>query len=161
MITVNVNGRLGRDAEVKVSKNGSQFVVFNMATDVYNPQTKENETVWLRVTDGSERTLNNVKYLTKGKLLEVVGELRTSIYNGANGVQISHDVRCFNWSFIATSRSEDGAATTQTETAQPTVTVNTTAPQQQVVPQMAATTGTFVPPTSTHTVPTADDDLPF
>lgn len=168
MINVNFIGRLGRDAEVHSAQNGGQFISMNVATDVFNPQTKQNDTIWLRVTDGSDRTMKMLQYLKKGTMLNIVGELRTSIYNGQNGPSISHDVRCFNWDFVRSGRQDAAEGNSTTATSQPQTTV-TTVTTPQVTPNVVreATTSTFVQPTLAATsnvnalTSNPDDDLPF
>lgn len=158
-MTINFVGRLGRDAERHDGKNGSSFVTFNVAVNEYNPETKQNDTVWLRVIDGSERTLNMLQYLKKGTMLNIVGSERVSIYNGANGPTINRDVRVFNWEFVSSGKqdTDNTQQVTQTQSV-PTVTVTET-----ITPQQVATTGTFVQPSvvATDNVSNTDDDLPF
>lgn len=168
MMNINFIGRLGRDAEVHSAQNGGQFISMNIATDVFNPQTKQNDTLWLRVTDGSDRTMKMLQYLKKGTMLNVVGELRTSIYNGQNGPSISHDVRCFNWDFVRSGRQDTAEGTTTTATSQPQVQTTVTVSTPQTTPNIVreATTSTFVQPTvaastSSINAVNTEDDLPF
>ena len=58
-LIINFNARLGRDAEIKQTQNGSQYVAFTCATDVFT--NGNTETVWFNVTDFSERSLKIVQ----------------------------------------------------------------------------------------------------
>ena len=78
-VNINVIGRLGADAEVKESAKG-KFVTFRLATDVWMPQTKSNETVWFRVSDFSNRTLSIAEHLKKGRQVHVSGTELCSIF---------------------------------------------------------------------------------
>lgn len=161
MVNVNLIGRLGRDAEVHQSKSGGQFVSMNVASDEYNPETKQNETVWFRVTDGSERTLNMLQYLKKGTMLNIVGAERVSLFNGQNGTVINRDIRAFNWDFVRSGRT-DGETTATTSQSAPTPTASATPTVTTTVNAVAASTGTFVQPTvAAQAAPASVDDLPF
>ena len=50
----NIIGRLGKDAESITSKNGSTFVRYSLASDEYNSETKQRETVWYSVIDSTD-----------------------------------------------------------------------------------------------------------
>lgn len=163
MFIVNFIGRLGRDAEKHDSKNGS-FVSYSIAIDEWNPETKENETIWIRVTDGSERTMNMLQYLKKGTMLQVVGTERVSIYNGQNGQIINRDVRALHWDFVKTGKQDSETTATQTDasttTAAQTPKATTVAPPPPPPAnvQAQAVTGSFAPPKAAQG---AYDDLPF
>ena len=77
-LIVNFNARLGRDAEIKQTQNGNQYVLFPCAIDIF--VNGKNETMWMNVTDFSDRTLKIVPYLTKGKLVNICGEYSDRIY---------------------------------------------------------------------------------
>ena len=72
---INVNGRLGRNAEEVQTKNGTSFVKYSVAIDEYDYATKANVTTWLNVTDNTERTKKTLQYLTKGSLINLIGNL--------------------------------------------------------------------------------------
>ena len=168
-LNVHFVGRLGRDAEKHESKTpGVFFATYTIAVDDFNVETKQNETVWVRVVDWSDRTLNMLQYLKKGTLLYVQGSLKTSMYQGKNGIQISNDVRAYFWDFVRSGKREDDTASAQPQQqaqAAPTQAV----PQPQVAPQVAQptvpTTGMFMPPKAVDATTVAAnssvDDLPF
>lgn len=156
---ININGRLGKNAEVIQGKSGNEFIKYSVAIDEYNPETKQNDTVWLNVIDGTEKTKKMIQYLTKGKLINLVGNDRVTIFNGQNGPMINHDVRCFNWEFINAGKQDD-QANTQASVQTPTVT--TVAQPQVTVSVPTVSTGTFKQPTVVTTDTTnSADDLPF
>lgn len=146
-LIINFNARLGRDAEIKQTQNGSQYVAFTCATDVFT--NGNTETVWFNVTDFSERSLKIVQYLTKGKLVSICGEYFDRIYtNKNNEQQIGRDVKALRIDFISTGR--DTTSETATQTAQPQVVTSTQQPMPQM-PQMQMSVSTNVD----------EDDLPF
>lgn len=83
MIHVEFIGRLGADAEVKTSKNGTNFMTMRMATDDYSNGKKE--TVWVNVVVPNDRYAKIAKYFTKGKMLWVHGTQSISVYKSHNG----------------------------------------------------------------------------
>lgn len=146
-LIINFNARLGRDAEIKQTQNGSQYVAFTCATDVFT--NGNTETVWFNVTDFSERSLKIVQYLTKGKLVSICGEYFDRIYtNKNNEQQIGRDVKALRIDFISTGR--DTTSETATQTAQPQVVISTQQPMPQM-PQMQMSVSTNA----------EEDDLPF
>lgn len=146
-LIINFNARLGRDAEIKQTQNGSQYVAFTCATDVFT--NGNTETVWFNVTDFSERSLKIVQYLTKGKLVSICGEYFDRIYtNKNNEQQIGRDVKALRIDFISIGR--DTTSETATQTAQPQVVTSTQQPMPQM-PQMQMSVSTNVD----------EDDLPF
>ena len=85
---VNLNGRLGADAEVKMGKNGNQFLSMRVATDEFKNGTKG--TAWFNViADASERNMKMVQYLTKGRMLNIVGTETVDLFTNKNGEKVS------------------------------------------------------------------------
>ena len=87
MQTIIVTGRLGHDAKIYTSSNGSHFIAFSMAS---NTRVKKNEehTYWWDVVvpnHSIERYKNMVGYLTKGSSVIVQGELVPEIQYDNNG----------------------------------------------------------------------------
>ena len=77
MVNINVIGRLGADAELINGKNG-QFASFRLAVD--DRKNSEKTTTWFRVTLNGERVGKLVEYLTKGKLVNVIGTESVGTY---------------------------------------------------------------------------------
>ena len=144
MNTIYVIGRLGADAELINGKNG-QFVSFRMASD--ERRNGEKTTSWFKVTLNGDRAAKLAEYLTKGKLVNVVGTESVSTYQAKDGTtQISRDISASNIEFISTGTSGQ-TATETTVTAEPTITTG-------------KLTNTAKPTVEQATSATADD-LPF
>jgi single-strand DNA-binding protein len=78
-------GRLGRDAAIRETQEGSKIVSFTMAVNGRFRGTEK--TSWYDVsTFNYERYRNMVKYLTKGSLVSVTGDLDADIEEGRDGV---------------------------------------------------------------------------
>ena len=155
MVNVNFIGRLGGNAEVKVSQKGNQFVVMNVATDEF--KKGEKSTSWLRVTCLDDRTLKMVPYLTKGKLISIIGTETVSAYQSRTGqLGVDRTVIADRIEFVGGGKSQDEqAAEVKVEpTMQPTATVqeSTTQPMPSVVMQTSNVASQ---------VGDEDDDLPF
>lgn len=85
MEKITLIGRLGRDASVKESQQGTRFLTFTMACDAF--VRGENRTHWYDVTSfDPNRYKNMLQYLTKGSSVTVVGDLDADIEEGRDGV---------------------------------------------------------------------------
>ncbi len=145
MVNVNVIGRLGADAELINGKNG-QFLSFRMAVD--DRVKNEKTTTWFRVTLNGDRVAKLAEYLTKGKLINVVGTEAVSIYNAKDGTpQISRDIAASNVEFVSV-----GSGSTASDSAVETKdTTEVTTGKFEKKPTVAATAS----------ADSSDDDLPF
>ena len=159
-MSVNINfiGRLGADAEVKESAKG-KFVVYRVATDVWDSQAKANKTEWFRVSDFSPRTLSIAEHLKKGRQVYVSGAEYVSQFVDKEGkTQVSRDVNAYVTDFVNSGNSGQ-TATQTTVVATPTQTNIVETPVHSmpvgmgVIPPVA-------PAGATKTV-FEDEDLPF
>lgn len=71
-------GRLSSDAEKKTLPTGTQLVTFSMANN--RGWGDKQKTLWLTVNIWGKTGENLYKYLTKGKLVGVSGELELNKY---------------------------------------------------------------------------------
>lgn len=159
-----VDGRLGKDAEVKVSQNGDKYLKFSLANRVY--KNGEEDTVWYDVITSKPEFLNKLpEFLKKGSYVIVNGQLSVStrIYEG--NVYTNLTIRPNSIEFGGGGKRNDEDGTVTTTTVAPTV---PTAPQ--VAPVNDVPQGVFTPPATmpTPVVPQsvgladeAEDDLPF
>ena len=169
MRTLILSGRLGANAEVKVTKTGTQFIEFRMANNEYGDE--EGQTYWFRVTSFNPRHINLAPHLTKGKTVEVVGSLRTRGYVNAttNKIEVGHDITASEIMFDSNfgRPQEEGNNTQKAATAAPVTTPTTTsANSSKKTTRNPATTTIPTPqpaPVQTQAVVTDDgaDDLPF
>ena len=150
MVNVNVHGRMVVDAELKTTQNGKQFITSRFAVDDFN--NNEKTTAWFRLTiEANERNMKLLPFLTKGKLLSVIGTEFVSAYLDKEGKpQVSRDIRVFNIDFINSGTS--GETTSQTAIATP----------QTETTEVPMSCGTFSKPqVSVASTSDVDDDLPF
>ena len=111
MITLNVVGRLGADAEVKNSEKG-RLVTLRLATDDFIDGQKA--TVWFSVAVKADTLGNIVPYLTKGKMVQVIGKERVRLYKDRNGeTKIARDIFAHHVEFIGSA-----SGTTKSETSE-------------------------------------------
>jgi single-strand DNA-binding protein len=145
MVNVNVIGRLGADAELINGKNG-QFLSFRMAVD--DRVKNEKTTTWFRVTLNGDRVSKLVEYLTKGKLINVIGTETVGIYNAKDGTpQVSRDIAASNVEFVSV-----GSGSTASDSAvEAKDTTEVTTGKFEKKPTVAATAS----------ADSSDDDLPF
>ena len=146
MVNINVIGRLGADAELINGKNG-QFASFRLAVD--DRKNGEKTTSWFRVTLNGDRVGKIVEYLTKGKLVNVMGTESVGTYQAKDGsTQVSRDINASNVEFISV-----GSGSTASDTSAETTTETTTE---------AVSTGTLKKPVAkTAAASEPEDDLPF
>lgn len=83
-------GRLGKDPEVRYTKNGKAVVDFTMATDDYNGQEKQTE--WHSVIAWDKTAENVGKFLKKGSLVAVDGRLQTRKWDKNGQTQYKTEV---------------------------------------------------------------------
>lgn len=145
MVNVNVIGRLGADAELINGKNG-QFLSFRMAVD--DRVKNEKTTTWFRVTLNGDRVTKLAEYLTKGKLINVIGTETVGIYNAKDGTpQVSRDIAASNVEFVSV-----GSGSTASDSAVETKdTTEVTTGKFEKKPTVAATSS----------ADSSEDDLPF
>lgn len=151
-------GRLGKDARLVDSKNGSKFVSFTMAVNSYmNGQEK---TTWFDVIsfNFSEKM---VPHLTKGSAVEVFGDFDTRLEMSNDGKPyLRNDVRA-DWFDFARGTSQSGGTRTETTV------VTETEPQDSCTKQTLDVSDDNIPVApkrGTKTVAPVEDietDLPF
>jgi single-strand DNA-binding protein len=93
MLQVTAAGKLGRDAELRTTQQGTRVLGFSLAVDVGFGQHKKTE--WLDCAVWGDRAEKLAPYLLKGQSVTVIGEggLRTWEKNGKNGAAITVNVR--------------------------------------------------------------------
>ena len=112
MVNVNIIGRLGANAELINGENGT-FLSFRMAVDDGKNKNGDRLTSWFRVTLNGDRSTKLVEYLTKGKLVNVIGTEKVSIYNAKDGTpQISREISANNIEFISVGNGTTSEAST-------------------------------------------------
>ena len=115
MVNVNIIGRLGADAELIKGENGT-FLSFRVAVDDGKNKNGDRLTSWFRVTLNGDRASKLVEYLTKGKLVNVIGTEKVGIYNAKDGTpQVSRDISANNIEFISVSSGSTSSDSTTTE----------------------------------------------
>ncbi|WP_434328677.1 single-stranded DNA-binding protein [Mycoplasma capricolum subsp. capricolum] len=75
MNRVNLVGRITRDLELRVAKNGSKFVFFTVAVSEYS--SREEKTNFIPCSAFDRTAENMVKFLSKGSLISVEGRITT------------------------------------------------------------------------------------
>lgn len=81
-----LEGRLGRNAEVKESSNGNKFVRFTMAVNWRKGSSKDEKTTWYDVSSFNPAyTGKLVDYLKSGTAVIVVGDVEPELREGKDG----------------------------------------------------------------------------
>ena len=84
---VELIGRLGRDAELRYTSDGTAVATFNLATDRPKRADAEPQTDWHRVVAWRKLGEFAGEYLTKGRLVFVAGRLTYRDFEGRDGVK--------------------------------------------------------------------------
>ena len=90
MFQLIVDGRIGGDAEKKLTQTGKEYVTFRMA---HNEKDKSGnqQTLWFSVTTWNQIGL--AQYLTKGKAINVIGKPSCRLYETKDGkTEIGYDI---------------------------------------------------------------------
>ena len=106
MISVHFIGRVGKDAQVKEGQHG-QFLTMDVADELYS--RGENKTRWTRIKTSDPGIIRMAKYYTKGKPLEIRGELMEDDEWESNGEKRhQHVVKAKEIDFVPGGRKRDG-----------------------------------------------------
>lgn len=101
-------GRLGRDPEMRYTRQGKAVVTFSVAVDTYRGPG-EQQTDWFRVSAWGNSAEACNQYLHKGDLVLCEGEAAVSAYLGKDGQpRASLELRARSVKFLEKRR--DGAA---------------------------------------------------
>lgn len=145
MVNVEFIGRLGADCEVLTSAKGNPYLRMRVATDEFKSKG-ERETAWMSVTYAGDRAVHVKEYLTKGKMVQVRGTERITLYTTKSGEPAySRDVIADRVDFVSTGQQQKDEQQQEK-------------PKQQTEPEVAKVES--VPVQSTVTSD-SDDDLPF
>ena len=104
-------GRLGMDAELKVTQGGQSYANFSLATsETWKDKegNKQEKTEWHRCTMWGDRAKNLAQYLTKGKMLYVEGSLETRTYEKDGEKRYATGVKVLNVQFAGDAKKSDG-----------------------------------------------------
>ena len=85
---VEIQGFLGRDAEVKTFESGRTLVTMSLATDESYKNAKGDwvkSTTWHNVTYWKNKKDESIDFLKKGELIAVNGKLNTRKYTDKSG----------------------------------------------------------------------------
>ena len=81
-----LQGRLGKDVELKTTPNGIEVATVNIAVDRdYKKQGEERETDWVSVVAWRNTAVFFSRYFKKGDMVIVEGSLQTRSYNAQDG----------------------------------------------------------------------------
>ena len=113
MRTITIDGRLGRDAEIKTTPSGVKYVRFSVANTSY--VEGKDETIWFDVTSFDTHVIERqIEYLKKGKAVYVSGPLNVKVksVNGNNYVNYYIRANSIELSNIGRKSDTDVASTT-------------------------------------------------
>jgi len=80
-------GNVGRDAELSYTPQGIAVAKFTVAVNKVTGrgETKQEKTIWFRVTMWREKAENLSQYVKKGNQIMVVGEIDVSVFTNKDG----------------------------------------------------------------------------
>lgn len=121
MNSLQIAGRIGRDAEVKTLQSGDVLCTFSVA--VSERKKGEDQTLWVRCTLFGERAEKLAQYLTKGTPVAVTGRAGVSAWQGKDGgLQCALELAVSNITLLG-SKSDGNQATPRPAKAAPAVSV--------------------------------------
>lgn len=110
---VTLIGNVGRDPEVKLSKNGDQFATFSLATTYsYKPQggDRVDNTEWHRIVAWRTLAEQTSKYITKGRKLYVKGRIQSRQYTDQSGAQrTAYEIVATQIEFLDSNKDREAA----------------------------------------------------
>lgn len=150
-----VDGRLGKDAEVKVDKNGRSYARFSLANRVF--KNGEEETVWYDVMSYDETVVTKqAPHMKKGSYIFVTGTLYVETRTVNSTTYTNFLLRATKVDFIILGTKTEDAATQTAQVAPTPATVS--APETVFATQVPVDVTT---PSSVSLADDAEDDLPF
>lgn len=152
MKNLTIDGRLGRDAELKTTSGGTQCITFSLANTVYERGAEKTE--WWDVTSFDPFIINNKKdLLKKGSYVCVVGDFRSDFRVKDGNVYQNLYLTASNIYFPSLGRKNSG--TSQEET------VTTNVPKRDDSAAAKNSVAECPPPVFENSSDGGDDDLPF
>lgn len=128
MLQVQIIGNLTKDAEIKQSKSGDNWLTFTIAVN----EGKDKPATFIRcMRKAFDNTQNLAQYLTKGKKVYAQGRPQVGIYNDQQNNSIRPDITCFVEHIeLLSSRSDNEQPNENPPIANPaTTTITSQAPQ--------------------------------
>jgi single-stranded DNA-binding protein len=153
-----VDGRLGKDAEVRTDKNGKNYVRFTLANRVF--RNGENETVWYDVISNVPTIVDGqAPYLKKGNYVIVTGTLSVDTRIGTNSIVYT------NLTLSADKVDFGGGGEKKNDDTTTAVATTTSAPVAEPTPPTRvfeqAVSNAVAAPSGTTLTDESDEDLPF
>lgn len=156
MKVLTLTGRIVADAERKLSKTGKEYLSFRMANNDEKDKDGKEKPYWFGIT--STKFLHLAKYLTKGKLVTVIGDYSDRIYQNQKGeCEIARDIMANSIYFMpgsSESGNGDGQKTDTTTVSSPKI-------QTKMEEPKPTTSQIKVPQQTTVAANDDEDDLPF
>lgn len=111
-----IEGRVGKDPELKATTNGTQIASFSVASDF--GYGKNAGTNWDNVVAFSEQAAFISKFIKKGSAIRVIGERTSRKWTGKDGQEkTSNEVVCWKVQFAEKSGGEGRAPAVRTQAA--------------------------------------------
>lgn len=89
MMALTIGGRLGADADLKMTQGGTAVLNFSVACDGWDPKAREKTTTWVRCAMFGQRAEKLAEHLTKGTSVMVAGECRMTEYKGKSYLELT------------------------------------------------------------------------
>lgn len=106
-------GNLGRDPEIKYSKNGNAVASFPVATSETwtdkNSGQRQEQTEWHRIVIFGKMAETCEKYLAKGRQVYVEGKLKTTSYDKEGQTHYKTDIVASTVQFLGSKQDSGGA----------------------------------------------------
>lgn len=116
---ISVNGALGKDAELKYTKNGAPVLEFSLADSLSRKDDNDawvdvRETIWWRVSLWGPLAETLAPALVKGARVEVTGPIQIRTYSKVDGTQgVSYEIRADTVGVVARHGATNSAPSPQ------------------------------------------------
>ena len=157
-----LSGRIVADAEKKVTVNGREYLSFRLGNNESGDEKNSDGkpiTYWFNVSSFNQAHVNLLKYLTKGKPVNVIGSYKDNIYQNKTGnCDISRNILADSIDFQIGNEGNNSNHTTNTTSSAP----KTEIPQVTASEVKTKVATTSKPKSTPAAVNDSDDDeLPF
>lgn len=111
MRNIIIDGRLGKDAEIKSTKDGKQYLSMAVANDIY--ANGEVKTEWFNVSSFIDSDLKRAQYLTSGRFVIISGDLTIEPRTSNGKLYLNMYIRAHNIDMPRLGQRQNSNTTSQ------------------------------------------------
>ena len=114
-------GRLGRDPEIRYLQSGNAVCTFTIATTKrwMKDGQKQEKTEWHKIVTWGKPAENHEKYLSKGSLVFIGGELQTRSYDKDGHTHYTTEINASDVQYLSHAEKQNQPKNSQSQNSYP------------------------------------------